>query len=509
MKKNICNLKTAFCVLIMGTAVLTNCTKEDKLNSKPADDEIFIENVELPPATQEFFEGEELTIVGTGFLVGDKIILRGQGSRLVTEQSIQENDVEAIIVRITKDSITITIPPSISSTVNQIILVRGDSEQILGSITIVVTPTNPILIDSIQMPQDTFFITSDTIYHHRHVSILGIGFTLRDRIELRSYTNGSSPISITDVNIYIVSVGLDSVSFPIPESLPTDKYSVVVKRYNVEQVLGDIVVENHLLVHQVSMPADTFLANDRVSISAEGFVQGDKVVLRSSSLQQSEITPTMNQLTAQNISFTLPSNVIATSYAVVLQRGSEEQRLGYISVALVKNTYIQSGTFTVGSVVSISGIGFTSGDKISLSRYSSSEVNAEVGQVSNNQLSFTVPANVSIGTNEVTIRRGDSKQTLGTIQVKQIITIDSFPPVSIFELISYQGLSSDELRIQMAEKNYYTYDYNLSRQYYTTSNQGRDNRGYRFFLTVDSPLDTMMKVDSAGYNQSTPDWSNA
>lgn len=102
--------------------LLVGCDKETQPATK------FIDGIELPPLTEQFAEGSSITIKGAGFTQADKIVFR--------TQTKATTDIAAEITEVGATQITFVVPAGLSAGVNPIVLKRGGSEQILGSVSI-------------------------------------------------------------------------------------------------------------------------------------------------------------------------------------------------------------------------------------------------------------------------------------------------------------------------------------------------------------------------------------
>ena len=117
-----------FLTAFLAVAALTvSCEKGDG-GKDNGDGEITLGDVTMPSSDTPISPGAPVTVHGSGFEQGDKIVIRSQVRSTV--------DLEAAVTSITASGITFVIPAGVPSGETEVVLKRGEKELSLGKITI-------------------------------------------------------------------------------------------------------------------------------------------------------------------------------------------------------------------------------------------------------------------------------------------------------------------------------------------------------------------------------------
>ena len=121
-------MKKLFLAMLIGAVALVSCSKDDSGNDNG---DPLVTNVTLPAAGTSFASGETVTITGNGFTASDAILFR-----IPTKATAPTTDIRATIVEVTATKLTFKVPDGLPAGENSVILKRGDSEMVLGKISI-------------------------------------------------------------------------------------------------------------------------------------------------------------------------------------------------------------------------------------------------------------------------------------------------------------------------------------------------------------------------------------
>ena len=162
------------------------------------------------PIHSEFTANSEYIITGNGFLAGDKIFFEDEDGR----------QIEATIVAVTENSITILIPAALEDGKQyKVVVYRNLNSQILGT-----TAVTMKLIANVVIPAEIRVALGDEI------TLAGVGFATGDRIV---FVQNMDVIAVTK------SVSTTGITIIIPQEVDNGKATLVLKRADIEHSLGE------------------------------------------------------------------------------------------------------------------------------------------------------------------------------------------------------------------------------------------------------------------------------
>ena len=159
--------------------------------------------------------------------------------------------------------------------------------------------------------------------------------------------------------------------------------------------------ETGLKITGVSIPSNLDVTSTGdISITGKGFQTGDQIRLTSSTDTSKEYVATTKSITAESITFTLPSGISSGSYKITVVRGSESLLLGTLSINITTGLSIPDiAGMTVKGAVYCDGVGIQGvvvSDGYEVTTTSSEGTYYLASQKKNGYVFISVPGNYEV-----------------------------------------------------------------------------------------------------------------